>query len=118
MPELPEAETIVRDLHARLPGSTVARVEVTHADVLHPGLTPHVLDQTLRGRTFTRVTRRGKNVVLELDAGLRIVINLGMTGRVLTSDAVRARELRHIALRIALTDGRTVLYDDARRFGD
>jgi formamidopyrimidine-DNA glycosylase len=118
MPELPEAETIVRDLRARLPGSTVARAHVTHADVLHPGITPAALDRHLRGRTFTGVSRRGKNVVLELDGGLRIVINLGMTGRVVTSDAARAGELRHIAVRIALVDGRALLYDDARRFGD
>src|SRR5687767_3108898 len=118
MPELPEAETIVRDLRARLPGGTVARVRVIHPDILHTGLTPAVLDRRLRGRTFTGVARRGKNVVLELDAGLRIVINLGMTGRVVTSDAVRAGELRHIAVRIELSDGRAVLYDDARRFGD
>lgn len=118
MPELPEAETIVRDLRARLPGSTVTRVRVTHADVLHPGLTPLTLDRRLRGRTFTGVSRRGKNVVLELEGGFKLVINLGMTGRVVTSDVVRAGELRHIAVRFALADGRALLYDDARRFGD
>jgi formamidopyrimidine-DNA glycosylase len=118
MPELPEAETIVRDLRARLPGSTIARVSVKHGDVLHAGLTPATLDRRLRGRTFTGVSRRGKNVVLELEGALRIVINLGMTGRVVTSDVARAGELRHIALNIALADGRALLYDDARRFGD
>jgi formamidopyrimidine-DNA glycosylase len=118
MPELPEAETIVRDLRTRIPGGTVVRVRVTHADVLHPGLTPAALDRRLRGRTFTGVSRRGKNVVLEMEGGLRIVINLGMTGRVVTSDAARAGELRHIAVHIALADGRALLYDDARRFGD
>lgn len=118
MPELPEAETIVRDLRARLPGAVVARTVVTHHDVLHKGLTAATLGRKLRGRTFTGVSRRGKNVVLELDAGLRIVINLGMTGRVVTSDAARAGELRHIAVRLHLQDGRAVLYDDARRFGD
>jgi formamidopyrimidine-DNA glycosylase len=118
VPELPEAETIVRDLRARLPGATVARVAVTHADVLHPGLTPAALGRRLRGRTFTDVTRRGKNVVLVFDGGLRLVINLGMTGRVVTSDATRAGELRHVAVSLHLTDGRAVLYDDARRFGD
>jgi formamidopyrimidine-DNA glycosylase len=118
MPELPEAETIVRDLRARLPGSSVAGVQVRHADILHRGLTPRRLRQRLRGRTFTGVSRRGKNVVLEFDRGLRLVINLGMTGRVVTSDAPRAADLRHVAVRFDLADGRTVLYDDARRFGD
>lgn len=118
MPELPEAETIVRDLRARIPGSTIVRVVVTHADVLHKGITPATFGRRLRGRTITGVSRRGKNVVLEFDAGLRLVINLGMTGRVVTSDAPRAGELRHIAVRLHLRDGRAVLYDDARRFGD
>lgn len=118
MPELPEAETIVRDLRARLPGSTITRVHVKHVDVLHPGLTPATLGRRLRGRTITGVSRRGKKVVIELDGELRLVIGLGMTGRVVTSDAPRAGELRHVAVSFALTDGRALLFDDARRFGD
>ena len=118
MPELPEAETIVRDLRARIPGGIIARVSVKRPDVLHTGLTPAAFGRRLRGRTITGVSRRGKNVVIELDAGLRLVINLGMTGRVVTSDAARAGELRHIAASLHLRDGRAVLYDDARRFGD
>jgi formamidopyrimidine-DNA glycosylase len=118
MPELPEAETIVRDLRSRIPGGVVARVVVTRPDVLHRGLTPATFRRRLGGRTITGVARRGKNVVIEFDAGLRLVINLGMTGRVVTSDAERAGELRHIAVRLHLRDGRAVLYDDARRFGD
>jgi formamidopyrimidine-DNA glycosylase len=118
MPELPEAETIVRDLRARLPGSTIVRVAVRHADVLHPGLSAASLRARLRNRGITGVSRRGKNVILELAGGLRLVINLGMTGRVLTSDTPRAGELRHVAVSFALADGRSVLYDDARRFGD
>ncbi|HSJ09157.1 MAG TPA: bifunctional DNA-formamidopyrimidine glycosylase/DNA-(apurinic or apyrimidinic site) lyase [Longimicrobiales bacterium] len=118
MPELPEAETIVRDLRARVPGSTVTRVMVTRPDVLHTGLTPAALGRRLKGRCITGVSRRGKNVVLEFDGPLRLVINLGMTGRVVTSDAARAADLRHIAVRIVLDDGRDILYDDSRRFGD
>jgi formamidopyrimidine-DNA glycosylase len=118
MPELPEAETIVRDLRARLPGSTVTRVKITHADILHTGLTARALGSRLRGRSITDVSRRGKNVVMEFDSELRLVINLGMTGRVVVSDSPRAAELRHIAARLDLQDGRAVLYDDARRFGD
>jgi formamidopyrimidine-DNA glycosylase len=118
MPELPEAETIVRDLRTRLPGSTIVRVAVLHADVLHRGLSVASLRARLGNREITGVSRRGKNVVLELGGGLRLIINLGMTGRVLTSDAPRAGELRHVAVSLALADGRSVLYDDARRFGD
>ncbi|HSJ06266.1 MAG TPA: bifunctional DNA-formamidopyrimidine glycosylase/DNA-(apurinic or apyrimidinic site) lyase [Longimicrobiales bacterium] len=118
MPELPEAETIVRDLRARLPGAVIAGVSVPRPDILHTGLTPARLRRRLTGRSITGVTRRGKNVVLEFDAGLRLIINLGMTGRVVTSDAPRSADLRHVAVRFRLEDGRDILYDDARRFGD
>src|SRR5690606_16572369 len=47
----------------------------------------------------------------------RLVINLGMTGRVVTTDAPRAAEMRHVAVRFELDDGRAILYDDIRRFG-
>ena len=118
MPELPEAETIVRDLNRRVPGARVTAVRVVRPDVLQPGLTPATLGRRLKGRRIEHVSRRGKNVILEFDGEIRLVINLGMTGRVVASDAARAAELRHVAVRFELDDGRALLYDDARRFGN
>jgi len=117
MPELPEAETIVRDLRRRLPGATVRAVSVSKPDILAPGTSRARLSRTLRGRTILDVSRRAKAVVLELDGGWRLAFALGMTGRVVTSDAAAARELQHIAARFELDDGRALLFDDARRFG-
>jgi formamidopyrimidine-DNA glycosylase len=117
MPELPEAETIVRDLRRRIRGATVRAVKVPRPDILVTGLSAARLGRVLRGRHILDVSRRAKAVVLEFDDGWRLIIGLGMTGRVVTSDVPAARELRHIAARIELQDGRTLLYDDARRFG-
>jgi formamidopyrimidine-DNA glycosylase len=123
MPELPEAETIVRDLRRRVLGRRVTAVAARHADVLGtaPGddvaLTPARLQAELAGRTLTAVERRGKNVVLRFAPDRTLAINLGMTGRVVASDGARAAELRHVAVRLELDDGRALLYDDARRFG-
>jgi len=117
VPELPEAETIVRALRVRLPGARVIGVAVRHADILVPGLTPRRLGSRLRGRRIADVTRRGKNVILVFEGDVRLVINLGMTGRVVTTDAPRAAEMRHVAARFELDDGRAILYDDSRRFG-
>jgi formamidopyrimidine-DNA glycosylase len=117
MPELPEAETIVRDLRTRAAGARVAGVRVPRPDILAPGTSARRLAARLRGRRIHDVARRGKNVVLVFDGELRLVINLGMTGRVVASDATRAHELRHVAARIDLEGGRALLYDDARRFG-
>ena len=117
MPELPEAETIVRDLRQRVVGATVSAVEVPREDILAPGVTPKRLHAALKGRRIEGIGRRGKNVVLLFNPGIRVVVNLGMSGRLVTSDAKRAGELRHIAARFELEDGRAVLYDDMRRFG-
>lgn len=115
MPELPEAETIARDLDPRLAGATVAAATVHHDDVIAGSADDFARD--LAGRTFAGVGRRGKNVVLRFEDGGRLVVNLGMTGRLVLSDAPRAGELAHVAVRFALEDGRTLLYDDTRRFG-
>lgn len=117
MPELPEAETIARDLRGRVVGKTVTRVEVAKPDVLAPGLTARRLGAGLRGHAIRDVGRRGKNVVLRFDDGRVLVVNLGMTGRLVFSGAPRAAELRHVAARLFLDDGHAILYDDSRRFG-
>lgn len=117
MPELPEVETIARDLDRRVTGATVRAVRIAKHDILAPGTTVVRLRRNLPGRRISNVRRRGKNLVLTFDGDLRLVINLGMTGRVVTSDSPRADELSHVAARIDLEDGRSLLYDDARRFG-
>ncbi|MGD8276592.1 MAG: bifunctional DNA-formamidopyrimidine glycosylase/DNA-(apurinic or apyrimidinic site) lyase [Gemmatimonadota bacterium] len=117
MPELPEAETIARDLRRRVVGSTITGTSVPKPDILAPPLTPRRTSARLRGRRITATARRAKKVILELDDANRIVIHLGMTGRVMTSDATGAGDLRHIVTRLRLRDGRDILFDDARRFG-
>jgi formamidopyrimidine-DNA glycosylase len=115
MPELPEAETIVRDLDPRLRGARILAVAVHHPDVLARPASE--LGDALLGRTIAGVGRRGKNVVVAFEDEGRLMVNLGMTGRLVLSDSPRAAELRHVAVRLDLDDGRALLYDDTRRFG-
>lgn len=115
MPELPEAETIARDLDPRLAGRRVIGVGVTHDDVIAGD--PAVLRDAVVGRPIAAVGRRGKNVVVRFEDDARLVVNLGMTGRLVTSDAPRADALGHVAVTFHLDDGRDLCYDDTRRFG-
>lgn len=117
MPELPEAETIARDLRRRVLGASVLRASIPRPDILARPLTARRLSARVRGRTIRNSLRRAKKVVLVLDNDRRIVIHLGMTGRVMTSDTPAASGLRHIVARFDLGDGRAILFDDARRFG-
>jgi formamidopyrimidine-DNA glycosylase len=117
MPELPEAETIARDIARRVTGAVITGARVARPDVLAPGLTPRRLSGAVRGRTIERVGRRGKNVLLELSGPVHLLFNLGMTGHVISSRSPGTGDLGHIAVRFTLADGSELLYDDARRFG-
>lgn len=117
MPELPEAETIVRDLRKHIPGRTVTNVKVVWPDILDPPLTPRKLSSGVKHRRVSTVDRRAKNILVRFDEGSVLMINLGMTGRVISSTAKRAHEMRHVAVRFELDDGNAMLFDDSRRFG-
>ncbi|HEX5725532.1 MAG TPA: bifunctional DNA-formamidopyrimidine glycosylase/DNA-(apurinic or apyrimidinic site) lyase [Longimicrobiaceae bacterium] len=115
MPELPEVETIVRGLAETLPGARIRRVEVLHANLIADE-PPASFARALRGRTIASVTRRAKNIVMPLDGGERLLVNLGMTGRLFV--ARRGDPLpSHPGVRLELDGGRTLLYHDVRRFG-
>jgi formamidopyrimidine-DNA glycosylase len=114
MPELPEVETIVRDLASALPGSTVGDVEVLRPDLIE-GSSPGQFRACVAGNRVLQVTRRAKNIVIDIGDD-RLVVNLGMTGRLLVVPA--GSELPpHLGVRFALEDGRMLLYQDVRRFG-
>jgi formamidopyrimidine-DNA glycosylase len=116
MPELPEAETIVRDLQRKIVGRMIIGSKVVFADVLG-GMTPQKLARLVRQKTIESVERRAKKVVLRLSGDHVMVISLGMTGRVVVSNAERARDLRHVAVSFTLDNNTSLLYDDSRRFG-
>lgn len=114
MPELPEVETIVRDLTRSVPGKTIATVEVFRADLID-GEAADAFAAGLRRRRIRSVTRRAKNIVFDLGAE-RLLVNLGMTGRLLLADADAEPPL-YLGVRIALGSAQDLLYTDARRFG-
>jgi formamidopyrimidine-DNA glycosylase len=117
MPELPEAETIVRELRGKVTSRVVTNVKVIWPDILTPPLTPRRLSRSLKHRRIASVDRRAKNIIVRFDHEAVLMINLGMTGRVIASSAKPANELTHVAVRLDLDNGSAMLYDDARRFG-
>ena len=115
MPELPEAETIARELDRCLVGEVVLGVRVLRRDVIHGD--PRPLGRVIRGRRVSRVSRRAKRVIVDLEGPVQLVFHLGMSGR-LTVEAVDAEVLPHTHLRIRVGDGtRELRFRDPRRFG-
>lgn len=117
MPELPEAETIVRGLRPAIVGRTIQRTEIVHADVLRQPARRFA--DRVRGRTVVAVERRGKNVILQLDESRVVAVNLGMTGGLLpqTSPGRRPGDVTHPAVVFRFRDGASLHFDDTRRFG-
>ena len=115
MPELPEVETIVRDLAGSVPGRTIRTVEVLQPGLIEGESAADFAD-ALTGRSIGGVTRRAKNIVVDLGGGDRLMVNLGMTGRLLVLNPGEAPPT-HLGVRMRLDDGRDLLYADTRRFG-
>ena len=117
MPELPETETIARDLDRALSGVMIVGVTVHKADVLRDA-TAASLSRRVLGARIERSFRRAKAVVIALDIGDRIVVQPRFTGALLIDDGTLPPEaLRYVTVSFALDDGRTLAYRDIRRLG-
>jgi formamidopyrimidine-DNA glycosylase len=117
MPELPEVETIARDLQRRVAGATIAGVEVSKADVLRVVGTAGLRKRTT-GATIDRCWRRAKLVILDLDTGDRLVVSLRFTGALLVDDgSLSDEDRRYSTVRWRLRDGRILHYREVRRLG-
>src|SRR4051812_4132562 len=117
MPELPETETIARDLDATIRGAAIASVEIHHADVLRE-VTGAALRKRVVGSTIERCWRRAKLIVIELSVGDRIVVQPRFTGALLIDDgSLPEEERRYTTVTFGLNDGRTLRYRDIRRLG-
>jgi formamidopyrimidine-DNA glycosylase len=117
VPELPETETIARDLDRALSGSMIVGVSVPRADVLREVSAASLSRRTL-GTRIERSYRRAKAVVIALDTGARIVVQPRFTGALLIDDgSLPPDALRYVTVSFALDDSRTLAYRDIRRLG-
>jgi formamidopyrimidine-DNA glycosylase len=117
VPELPETETIARDLDGAIRGRRIEKVSVRKADVLRE-VTARSIARRLRDATILRSWRRAKLVVIDLDTSDRIVVQPRFTGALLIDDGTfTGSELDYSTLRLDLDDGRALHYADVRRLG-
>ena len=115
VPELPEVETMARDLHRRVRGRTVVDVSVAKPDVLR-GANPRKLKKILVGRRIERVWRRAKLAVIDFDSGARVAVQPRFTGSFVVERSGRGAD-QYSTLHLTLDDGRRLHYRDVRRLG-
>ena len=132
MPELPEVETVCRQLEPEIEGDWIERLEILDARWCRP-VSPDELEESVGGRTIEGLGRRGKYLLLALDRAQTLVMHLRMTGNLIlvedggALDPSEGRRLyegerstseRHLRARFALDDDRELWFTDPRRFGE
>jgi formamidopyrimidine-DNA glycosylase len=132
MPELPEVETVARQLEPELEGRRIESLEVLDERWSRP-VPAAELGEAVSGRTIEGLGRRGKYLLLALDGGQTLVMHLRMTGNLVLVEgedvldpsegrrlyeAERSTSARHLRARFLLDDGREVWFTDPRRFGE
>jgi len=118
MPELPEAETIRRQLEAEVTGSTIRRLELLHPRAWRAHRSPEELTSLVQGRRIVRVGRRGKAPYLLLDTKRPsvLIFRLGMTGLIRVVPSREPSDKSPVAV-LALNGGREIRFYDQRLFG-
>src|SRR4029079_16967536 len=115
MPELPEVESVARDLRGLVVGARITGVRVSWLKTLR-SQDPGAFARAVVGREIVGTSRRAKLVVLELDDASAITIHLNMTGQLFV---VRAGVMEDPYIRLVLefADGRELWFRDIRKFG-
>lgn len=120
MPELPETETIARDLHAMVVGAVITQVDVPRPDVLRE-TTAEDLHAAVVGAQIAKVWRRAKLIVLDLDAQsgtMHVVVQPRFTGGLLVDDGgLTDADREYVCVSFDLADTRRLHYRDVRRLG-
>ena len=132
MPELPEVETVVRQLEPEVEGHRIERLEVLDERWSRP-VPPQELEAAVSGGTIERLGRRGKYILMGLDRERTLVMHLRMTGNLILREgeemldpsegrrlyeSERSTSERHLRARFVLDDGRELWFTDPRRFGE
>jgi len=136
MPELPEVETVRRQLEPELVGKRIESASVLDERLTRPE-PPLSLERAVAGRRVEAVNRRGKYLLIELEGERTLAIHLRMTGNLLlrgagdgsVTDLMETEPLAgprlyepppepsHVRARFALDDGGELIFTDLRRFG-
>jgi formamidopyrimidine-DNA glycosylase len=115
MPELPEVETMVRDLAARVTHRTIVAVHAPFPGIVaYPDF--HEFVQRVEGQEIVALSRRAKYAVLTLASDDLLIVHRGMTGSLLLRRPEDPME-SHVRVLFQLDDGSELRFNDPRKFG-
>lgn len=115
MPELPEVETVARDLERMVAGQRIVSARVLRErNIATPD--PSTFSHAISGREIRGVRRRAKWIIADLQGGLALLVHLRMTGQLLVLPAEVPLD-PYVRVVLTLGDGRDLRYRDVRAFG-
>jgi formamidopyrimidine-DNA glycosylase len=113
LPELPEVETIVRELAPKIVGRTIQELKIFSTNVTSSNQKD--IPAVVQGKTINNLTRRGKYICFSFKNNITLTLHLKMTGRLVFRP--KNTDQKYIRAQILL-DGETSLYFiDVRKFG-
>lgn len=116
MPELPEVETVVRELDMVATGSKILTSETLTKKIRIA--VPEKLDLSLKNKEILSVSRRAKYILIHLNNAHTLIIHLGMSGRIhIHETKAKMPRQKHDHFVMHLSNGRDVVFNDPRRFG-
>ena len=119
MPELPEVETLRRDLEKEVVGKRIKQVDVSGMRSIRRHPNKKHFAGKLEGRKITGIDRRGKYLLVKLEGGDILVVHLGMSGQLLRSKgAAREKPDKHTHVVITFTQAGRLRFVDPRTFGE
>ena len=118
MPELPEVETIRRDLEREVVGKRIKTVEVSGMRSIRRHANKKHFISRLEGRKVTGVDRRGKYLLVRLEGGDYLVIHLGMSGQLIWSKAGKEERAKHTHVVVSFSTPGQLRFLDPRTFGE
>ena len=116
MPELPEVETVARDLRGLVVGATIVGAAGDWPRLIGSHASVGAFAAAVAGRRIDVVGRRAKLVVVELSGHAALTIHLKMTGQLFVVPTGTPAD-RHVHVALALDDGRELRFRDVRKFG-
>lgn len=116
MPELPEVETVKRGIETVLLKGKIKKVILNRKNLRVPF--PENLPQKIEGAIVSRISRRSKYILIELDNSRALILHLGMSGRIrLCRPGANDPSQAHDHFILEMDNGAQMVLNDARRFG-
>jgi len=116
MPELPEVETITRQLNKKVKGLKIKSVWFDWLKLLKGEINQQKFEEIIKGKTILNVNRQGKNIIINLSGGWSCLIHLKLTGRILVGTEEFIKKDPYVHFKLELSNQTHLALSDLRKF--